>query len=298
VRALAGLRVAAQSFQLDLVLRFKQEIEATSRSENLQAAVRDALAEILEAAGRLDASKGQWLHRRENGERRPVRTRAQVLADMGLFSMALALLVGVSWVSMEYVAAFVRSVQGGRASADLYARVGGVVLTGFTLSAGYAAGRARSHRRRSRIVALGFPLVASLGLIAVAVANRTLGPWTPLNLLFGLLHAGILLILGAGADAELVNTLHLLRLAGMYLERAIVSLGALLLWLPRALLAVLDWVIRLGAVFGQLVVRPRPAVRHGVVEVPRGARLPREMKTPARRFTDKAYQPIGRGEHA
>lgn len=298
VRALAGLRVAAQSFQLDLVLRFKQEIEATSRSENLQAAVRDALAEILESAGRLEASKGQWLHRRENGERWPVRTRAQVLADMGLFSVALALLVGVSWVSVEYVAAFVRSVQGGRPSADLYARVGGVVLTGFTLSAGYVAGHARSHRRRSRIVALGFPLVASLGLIAVAVANRTLGPWTPLNLLFGLLHAGILLILGAGANAELVNTLHLFRLAGMYLERAIVSLGALLLWLPRALLAVLDWVIRLGAVFGQLVVRPRPDVRHGVVEVPRGARLPREMKTPARRFTDKAYQPIGRGEHA
>ena len=45
-------------------------------------------------------------------------------------------------------------------------------------------------------------------------------------------------------------------------------------------LAVLDWVVRLVAVFGQLVVRPRPAVRYGVVEVPRGTRLPREMRTP------------------
>jgi hypothetical protein len=35
-----------------------------------------------------------------------------------------------------------------------------------------------------------------------------------------------------------------------------------------------------------------------VVEVPRGARIPREMRTPARRFTDKAYQPSVRGERA
>jgi hypothetical protein len=119
-----------------------------------------------------------------------------------------------------------------------------------------------------------------------------------LNLLFGLLHAGILLILGAGADAAMVNTLHLLQLGGMHLERAVVSLAALLLWLPRVALAVLDWLIRLVAVFGQLVVRPRRAVRYGVVEVARGGRLPRELRTPARRFTDKAYQTVARSEHA
>jgi hypothetical protein len=96
----------------------------------------------------------------------------------------------------------------------------------------------------------------------------------------------------------MVNTLHLLRLVGMYLERGIVSLGALLLWIARAILAVLDWLVRLVAVFGQLVVRPRPAVRYGVVEVSRRARLPRELRTPARRFTDQGYRSVVRGEHA
>jgi hypothetical protein len=296
MQALAGLRAAAQGFQLDLVRQFKREVAATSGSENLQNAVGDALAEILGSAGR------------------PVRTRAQALADMGLFTAALSSLVVVSWVSVEYVAAFVRSVQGNRPSGDLFGLVGGVVLTGFALSAGYVAGHALSDarygsvtrflpaatngRRLFRVAAVTFPLAAGAGLVGIAIANRTLGPATALNLLFGLLHAGMLIVLGAGADASIVNSLHFLQLFGMYLERGIVSLGALLLWVPRVLLAVLDWVIGLVAVFGQLVVRPRPPVRFGVVEVSHGARLPRELRTPARRFTDKVHRPAVRGEHA
>jgi hypothetical protein len=296
MRALAGLRAAAQGFQLDLVRQFKREVDATSSSESLQDAVGDTLAEILDSAG--------W----------PVRTRAQALADMSLFTAALSSLVAVSWVSVEYVAAFVRSVQGDRPSADLFGLAGGVVLTGFALSAGYVAGHALSDarygsgvrflppgpngRRLLQVAAVTLPLAACVGLVAVAIANRTLGPSVALNLLFGLLHAGILIILGAGADASIVNTLHLLQLAGMHLERGLVSLGALLLWLPRVILAVLDWLVRLVAVFGQLVVRPRRAVRYGVVEVSRGAPRPRELRTPARRFTDKAYQTVVRREHA
>jgi hypothetical protein len=296
MRALAGLRAAAQGFQLDLVRQFKQAVDATGSSENLQDAVGDALAEILDSTGR------------------PVRTRAQALADMAVFSAALSSLVVVSWVSVEYVAAFVRSVQGNRPSADLFGLLGGVVMTGFALSAGYVAGHALSDarygsgarflppapngRRLLRVAAVAFPLAAGAGLVAIAIANRTMGPSTALNLLFGLLHAGVLIILGAGADAGMVNALHLLELAGMYLERGLVSLGALLLWMPRATLAVLDWAVRLVAVFGQLVVRPRPAVRFGVVEVSRGSGLPRELRSPARRSTDKAYRPVVRSEHA
>jgi hypothetical protein len=295
MRALAGLRAAAQGFQLDLVRQFKREVDATGSSENLQDAVDDALAEILDSAGQ------------------PVRTRAQALADMGLFTAAFSSLVMVSWVSVKYVAVFVRSVQGNRPSADLLGMVGGVVMTGFALSAGYVAGHALSDARYGsgtrflppassgqrvlRVAAVTFLLAAGAGLVAIAIANRTLGPSTPLNLLFGLLHAGILIILGASADAAMVNTLHLLQLVGIHLERGVMSLGAILLWLPRAILAVFDWLVRLVAVFGQLVVRPRPAVRYGVVEVSRGARLPRELRTPARRFTDKAYQTVVRNEH-
>jgi hypothetical protein len=69
------------------------------------------------------------------------------------------------------------------------------------------------------------------------------------------------------------------------------------LWMVSAILAVLDWAVRLVAVFGQLVVRPRPAVRFGVVEVSRGTSLPRELRSPARRFTDKAYRPAVRDKH-
>jgi hypothetical protein len=117
-----------------------------------------------------------------------------------------------------------------------------------------------------------------------------------LNVLFGLLHAGLLALLGAGADAALVNTVHLLQLIALYLGRGIASVGALGLWILRAILAVLDWLIRLIAVFGQLVVRPRPPVRLGVVEVSRGTSLPRELRSPARRFTDKVYAPVARDD--
>jgi hypothetical protein len=214
---------------------------------------------------------------------------------------------------VEYVAAFARSVQGSRPSADLFALASGVVMTGFALSAGYLAGHALSDARYGsgtrflppasrgqrilRVAAVACVLAAVAGLLAIALANRTLGPSTSLNLLLGLLHAGILIMLGAAADAAMVNTLHLFQLAGLYLERGLVSLGGLLLWMTSAILAVLDWLIRLVAVFGQLVVRPRPAVRYGAVEVSREARLPLELPTPARRFTDRAYRPMARGEH-
>jgi hypothetical protein len=145
-------------------------------------------------------------------------------------------------------------------------------------------------------MAVVFLLTASAALVAVAVANRTLSSAAPLNVLFGILHAGILAMLGAGADAGLVNTVHVLQLIELYLRRGIASVGALVLWVIRAVLAVLDWLIRLIAVFGQLVVRPRPPVRLGVVEVSRGTKLPRELRSPARRFTDKIYTPVVRGD--
>jgi hypothetical protein len=297
MRALSGLRAAAQGFQLDLVRQFKREVDTTSASENLQAVVGDVLADLLDSP-----------------ERAPLRSRAQALADMGLFTAAFSSLVVVSWVSVEYVAAFVRNVQGNRPSADLFGLVSGVVMTGFAVSAGYIAGHGLSDarhgsgsrflpptsagRRLLPVAAVAFPIAAGAGLVTIAVANHTLGPSAPLNLLFGLLHAGLLLILGAGADAAMINTLHLLRLTSMYLERVVVSLGALFLWTPRVVLAVLEWLVRLVAVFGQLVVRPQRPVRYGVVEVSRGAPLPRDLRTPARRFTDKAYRPLIRGGHA
>jgi hypothetical protein len=311
-RALHRLRAAIQSFHLDLVHQFKREVDATSSSENLAAVVREALTETLESARPVHRALERQIDRIQGRERRPIRSGAQALADMGFFTTALVLLVVVSWVSVEYVAAFVREVQGARLSAGLIALVSGVVMTGFALAAGYTAGHVLSDarygsgtpivlsssrgRRLLRVIAVGFLLTASAALIAVAVANRTLGPATPLNVLFGLLHAGILAMLGAGADAALVNTMHVLQLIDLYLGRSIASVGALLLWVVRASLAILDWLIRLIAVFGQLVVRPRPPVRLGVVEVSRGTSLPRELRSPARRFTDKVYAPVVRGD--
>jgi hypothetical protein len=296
VRALSRLRTAAQGFHLDLVQQFKREVDATSSSENLQAAVQDALSQIL------DLGPG----------RRPIRTRPQAMADMSLFTAALGLVVLVSWVSVDYVAAFVRSVQGNRPSANLFALASGVVLTGFALSSGYIAGHAwsgprsgsgtpllplsSSGQRLLQVLAALFLLAAGSALVTVAVANRTLGPSTALNVLFGLLHAGILVILGAGIDSAMVSTLHLLRLAGLHLARFLVSLGAAGLWIVGAVLAVFDWTARLVAVFGQLVVRPRPVVRVGVAEVSRVTNLRGDIWSPGRRYTDKGYVPA-QGKH-
>jgi hypothetical protein len=311
-RALHHLRAAVQGFHLDLVYQFKREVDATSSSENLAAVVREALTETLDLARPVHGTLERQIDRIQGRERRPIRTRSQAVADMGLFTVTLVLLVAVSWVSVEYVAAFVRDVQGNRTAADLFALASGVVMTGFALAAGYITGHGLSDTRYGsgtrilppssrgryllRVMAVVFLLTASAALVAVAVANRTLSSAAPLNVLFGILHAGILAMLGAGADAGLVNTVHVLQLIELYLRRGIASVGALVLWVIRAVLAVLDWLIRLIAVFGQLVVRPRPPVRLGVVEVSRGTKLPRELRSPARRFTDKIYAPVVRGD--
>lgn len=312
-QALNRLRLAAQNFQLDLVHQFKREVEATSRSDTLAAVIQDAIKETLESAGRV-VGELAWLDRVHGRDYRPVRTRAQAVADMGLLTASFGLLVAVSWVSVEYLAAFVRSVQRDRPSGEVFALVSGVVLTGFTLSAGSLAGQSlsatryasgtrlllpsSSGRRLLEILAVVFLLAAAGGLAAIAIANHTLGPSMPLNFLFGLLHSSLLVVLGAMADAAVISTLHLLQLAGLHLYRGIASLGALLLWLARMLLAVLDWTIRVIAVFGQLVVRPRPQVRFGAVEVSRTTVLPPELRTPGRRYTDKAYARAIRGKHA
>lgn len=312
MRALARLRAAAQGFQLDLVHQFRREVDSTSTSENLQAAVRDALTEILESARQVHGTMEWWVVRLHARERRPVRTRAQALADMCVFTTALGLVVVVSWASVEYVAAFTRSVQGDRPSASLLALVTGVVMTGFALSSGYVAGHVLIGTRHGsgtrllppsavgrhllRALSILLLLVSGAALVAVAIANHTLGPSPALNALFGLLHGGVLMILGAGADSAMVNTLHLLQLVRLHLTRGLVSLGAALLWVAGATLALLEWLIRLVAVFGQLVVRPRPAVRVGAAEIS-PATLPRELRSPARRFTDKAYSPGTRGKH-
>jgi hypothetical protein len=142
-------------------------------------------------------------------------------------------------------------------------------------------------------------LLASIGgFMAVAAANRTLGPSITLNLLFGFLHAGVLATLGAVADATLVNTIHALELWGLYLERCLVWLVGLGIWIVQASVTVLDWMVRVVAVFGQLVVRPRPPVQVGVAQVPRSSGLPPDVRSPARRFGDRAYARTSRSEHA
>jgi hypothetical protein len=312
-RAFARLQATVDNFQLDLVHQFKRAVETISDSQELAAAIRDAITQTLDSARRVDGTLERRFDLLQIRESRPIRTRSQSVAEMGLFTAALASLVAVSWGSGQYVAAFVRDVQGDRSSADLLALVSGVVMTGFGISAGYITGRAWGGSRygsanplpagsRGRhllqVVALVCLLAAVAGFMAIAVANHTLGAVVPLNVLFGLVHAGMLALLGAGADAAAVNTLHALQLFGLYLERLLVSLVALGLWLLQALLAMLDWSVRIVAVFGQLVVRPRPPVRVGAAQVSRGSGVPRELRSPARRFSDKAYGPVSRSEHA
>jgi hypothetical protein len=312
-RSLERLRAATGSFQLNLVDQFKREVETASGSDNLLAAVRDSIDEILDSARTPDGGSEAWIGRFPGRERRPVRTSTQAVAEMSLYTASLAALVAVSTVSGRYVAAFVRDVQGDRPSADLLALVSGVVLTGFSLSVGYLTGRAwtgtrsasgaylpasSTGRRTLRLLTLVFLIASSGGHIAVALANRTLGPSIPLNVLFGLLHTGVLVIVGAASAAGLVNGLHALELAGLYLERLVASLSAIGLWVLGAFLAILDWLVWLVSVFGQLVVRPRPPVQVGVAEISRRVGLPRELRSPARRFTDKAHAAPARGESA
>jgi hypothetical protein len=312
-RALARLKAALANFQLDLAHQFKRAIDATGSSEDLAAAVREALTNVLESARRVDGALGRRLDLLDMRDRRPIRTQSQVMAELSLFTAAMAALVAASWMSGQYVAAFVRDLQGDRESAELLARVSGMVMTGFGVSSGYVAGRAWGGYRFGRLTdpmasSSGGHLLRVLGLVAlltsiggfmaIAAANRTLGPSLPLNLLFGLLHGGLLATLGAGADGALVNTIHSLELIALHLERYLVRLVAVGTWMLQAIVTVFDWMVRVIAVFGQLVVRPRPPVRVGVAQVSHHSGLPREVRSTARRFGDKAYARTTRSEHA
>lgn len=282
-RALARLGAAVRSFPLELVHQFKREVDATGSAENLQAALRDAVAETLEALrpeerrlrGRLDHMLG-----REPG---PVRTESQALAGMVLLTVAMLLLGITSWLTIEYVAGFAAAMQSGGRSPRGIALGAGVVMTSSTLAAGALAGqafggsRSRSSRRLLQLLATVLVAATTAGLVALAIANRTLGASTVLNGLFGLIHAGILGVLGLVLADAVVSTLHLLQLVGIYLAGRLAWLGALILSLARVLLLLMDWAIRLVSVFGQLVVRPRPPVRYGAVEVSSRARTPREV---------------------
>nr|AUN36798.1 hypothetical protein [uncultured bacterium] len=312
-RALERLRVAVQNFHLDLVHQFKREIDSASRSDTLASTIQDAIAESLDSTRQMGSLLAR-LDRIQAQVYRPVRTRAQAAADMGLMTASLGLLVAVSWVSVEYLAAFVRSAQRDRPSGEVFALVSGLVLTGFTLATGNLAGQSvsatryasgtrlllpsSSGRRLLQALALVFFAAAAGGLATVAIANHTLGPSMPLNFLFGLLHAGLLVVLGAMADAAVISTLHLLQLSGLYVYRGVASLGGILLGLARMLLAVLDWAVRVIAVFGQLVVRPRPPIRFQAVDVSTATVLPPERRSPGRRYTDRAYPAhVVRGNH-
>ncbi len=299
-RAFARLKSALANFQLDLAHQFKREVDAVGTSDALAAAVRDAVAGVFESVRMLDGTVGRRLDLQRLRERPPIRTRSQAIAEIAFYTTLFGSTLAVSWLSAAYVAAAMRIVQGDRPSAELLEMVSGVVLTGFGLSSGHVARRfwngtrSGAVRRLGQLLAVLMIAAAGAGLAVVALANRTLGPVDSPNILFGLLHAGLLASLGAGAELALVNTLHALELAGLYLERAAVSVVAVALWLGRALLAVLDWVVRLVAVFGQLVVRPRPPVSLSVVQI---SGQP-EVRPPTRRFADKAYASAPGSEHA
>ena len=180
-----------------------------------------------------------------------------------------------------------------------------VVLTGFGLSSGLIVERAWSRTRPhprpktpARFLAALSILGAGVGFAAVAIASQPLGTAQPVNAVFGVLHAGLLAILGATAERGVANAWHTLELLGLYLERAGTSLAAAALWLIRAVLALAEWLIRLVAVFGHLVIRPRPPVSVGVVQLADEQELPRELRAPARRVADQAYGRAKRGEHA
>jgi hypothetical protein len=302
--ALARLKSALANFHLDLAHQFKREIGAVGSSEDLASAVRDAVTQVFDSVRQLDGTLGRKLDLVHLRERSPLRTRSQAVAEMSFYTALLGSLIAVGWLSTQYVAASVRSVEGDRPVAELLELVSGVVLTGFGLSSGYVAGRiwgrARTDtmRRLGQAAALLMILAAGGALALVALANRTLGPLDWPNIFFGFLHAGLLATLGAGAEPMLVNTLHALELMRLYLARGVVSLAAAGLWLAGALLSLIQWLVRVVAVFGQLVVRPRPPVQVGVVHISRDTELSRDLQAPARRFADKTSGPVIRSDHA
>jgi hypothetical protein len=294
-RALERLHAGIASFHLNLVQQFKREVDPAGSSDELLAAIRDAMNSILESSSRVGGTLARSLGGLDPGRRLPLRSRAQAVGDITLSSAALLSLGAVSWLSERYLAAFTRAVQGERQSAELLGLLSGVLMTGVGVSAGYVVTHARRSSRPLRLLAVALVIVATGTLTAVAITNHTLGSWLPLNALFGLLHTGSLVLLGAVAGSAAAGGLQLLQLAGMSAERWIVRLVAFGLWSLQALAAMIEWVIRLVAVFGQLVVRPRPPVQVGVAEVTPGRRrLPRELLSPARRFTDKPYTAVVR----
>jgi hypothetical protein len=271
-RALERLQATVAGFQLNLVQQFRREVDPAGSSDELVDAIRDAMAAVLESPRRVGGALGRGIAWRRTEVPLALRTRAQVVGDLSLSFLALLSLATVSWLSEQYVATLASAARGDRPSAELLAVLSGVLVTGFGLSGGYVAAQAwRGRRRLLKLLTIVLFLGSAAELTGIALTARPLGPGTPLNASFGLLHAGSLTLLGAVAESALVGSLHLLQLTSLSLQRWLVRAVATVLWLLQAVTASLEWLIRLISVFGQLVVRPRPPVVVGVAEVSRTA---------------------------
>jgi hypothetical protein len=233
-------------------------------------AIRETMTTVLESPRRVGGALGRGLDWRRVKAPLALRTRAQVVSDLSLSFLALVSLAALSWLTEQYVATLASAAGGDRHSAELLAPLSGVLLTGFGLSGGYVAAHAwRGRRRLLQLLAIVLFLGSAAALTGIALTARPLGPWTLLNASFGLLHASGLALLGAAAESALVGSLQLLQLTSLCLERWLVRAVAAVLWLIQAVTALLEWLIRLISVFGQLVVRPRPPVLVGVAQVSR-----------------------------
>jgi hypothetical protein len=269
-RALERLHAAVAGFQLNLVQQFRREIDPAGNSDELMGAIREAMTAVLESPRRVGGALGRELDWRRVKAPLALRTRAQIVSDLSLSFLALVSLATLSWLTEQYVATLASAAGSDRHSPELLAALSGVLLTGFGLSGGYVAAHAwRGRRRLLQLLAIVLFLGSAAALTGVALTALPLGPWTPLNASFGFLHAGGLALLGGAAESALVGSLQLLQLTSLCLERWLVRAVAAVLWLIQAVTALLEWLIRLISVFGQLVVRPRPPVLVGVAEVSR-----------------------------
>ncbi len=270
---LAELQLASATFEERGIGSFTLAFPSVTAARDLGGLVLGHVALVLGSAATIDGAVERLRLLTTTAERAPVRTRAQVIADLAVYSLGGVLLAAVAASTIVYLGGAVdRTAQQGSLTSYSGLVTASIVLgvliaSGFYMremlngarhaTIGGELTRTDLSRRVGTTAVVSLVLIASAVLAGIAIRSAALGSSVALNLAFGLFHAAALTFLGSAIDSELVAIWHVTSLILPRLALLAIWVLVILLLVVAGVLRVFDWTLRVVAVFGALLLGRR-----------------------------------------
>lgn len=255
-QAVAAIKAEVEGFQPNLAASYRESLELVRRDSVLSTSIQESIA----AANTGPTSEG-------HPAGRAIRTRTQVIADFLLFAVVLVVLVVVYWLTATLIMGALR-----RWSPETGALVPTLVAVGVLGAVGVLSFVCRNAlislpystssqtvvpnargRKNGGYAALAILIVTSAFMGILAAQAQTVGPSVVLNVLLGVVLSSALILLSCFLDSSLVAVWHLVTLVWFALVRVIEALLRLLCVLGEIVIAAIRAILRLLATPGDLI---------------------------------------------